>query len=215
MDVTKGPEAEGRDAVVDRVPQALLHGFVGFAPVALDRVDLARLNVEVDDVRGHAAVGQQGIGTFEVEVAMGFTDCVALALQRQVEALGAGDGLGDFVGVEGFLGVVLVGLDEGAGVDEAPHLARRQLHDLDVFVGILEMGSRRVDVEVLGVDNGRLGRVGQGVPASLADADAHEANAEQIAFEVRVEAGHLIDELVVHVGLDAGSRLFTGRVGVA
>ena len=169
----------------------------------------------MDDVGRHATVGQQRIGAFEVEVAVGFTDGVALALQRQVEALGAGDGLRDFVGVEGFLGVVLVRLDEGAGVDEAPHLARRQLHDLDVLVGVLEMGSRRVDVEVLGIDDRRLGRVGHRVPTGLTDADAHEANAEQVAFEVRVEARHLIDELVIHVGLDAGSRLFTGRVGVA
>ena len=215
VDVAKGVEAEGRDELVDGIPDALLKGGIAFTPVALDRVDVASLDVEVDDVGSRAAVGQEGIDAFKIEVAVRLADREALAFKGQVEALGPRNGLGDLIGLKGFFGVVLVRLDEGPAVHEVLHLARREFHHLGVLFGVLEVGRGRIDIEVFGVNDGRVRRASDDVPAGLADADAHEADAEQVALQIGVEAGHLIHKLVVHVGLDAGGSLFAGRVGVA
>ena len=79
MDVAEAVDAERRNELINGVPETLGHGRIGFAPVAADRVDVAGLGVEVDDVGRHATFGQQVVGAVKVEVAVRFADRVALA----------------------------------------------------------------------------------------------------------------------------------------
>ena len=97
MHVAKRIEAEGRNELIDRIPKTLGTCDVIFTPVALDTIYRASLDVEVDYVGSHTAVGQQRIIAFQIQITMCFADHVTLALKGHVEALGFRQRFGDFV----------------------------------------------------------------------------------------------------------------------